>query len=103
MGYSNALVLICMFTTDAHLKSFHRKAILTARLETILMVLCQKMWLFCPKNLSEAKLKSFGLMSLIEVSRQPTIDCVDKLLLATLMGSKMEKEQTEQIYIYCTV
>jgi hypothetical protein len=43
---------------------------------------------FCPspKNLPEAKLKSFGLMSLAEeISRQPRIDSVMWLITASLM------------------
>jgi hypothetical protein len=59
---------------------------------------------FCPcltsplhkkRNLSEAKLKSFGLMTLAEISRQPNIDSVLWLLVVTLMQIYNEKEQAE--------
>lgn len=46
-----------------------------------------------PKSLSEAKLKSFGLMVLTEdLSRQPSINCVMWLLVITpmLVYTKME-------------
>lgn len=40
----------------------------------------------CPKNLLEAKLKSFRLMALVEeISRWPSIDCVTWLLLIMVM------------------
>ena len=37
------------------------------------------------KNLAEAKLESYGLTALAEIFRQPSIDCVAWILLATLM------------------
>lgn len=43
------------------------------------MILAKDVTTFCPhpKNLPEAKLKSFGLMALAEeISRLPSIDCL---------------------------
>jgi len=46
-------------------------------------------------NLPEAELKSFGL-TLAEISRQPSIECIAWLLVAILMQIYNEKEQVEQ-------
>lgn len=56
------------------------------------------MWLAfaCPKNLPETKLKSFRLMVLAEVSRQPSVDFVMWLLVVTFMQIYNEKEQVGQ-------
>lgn len=53
---------------------------------------------FCssPKNLLEAKLKSFRLTALAKISRQPSIDCVAWLLVAMLMQIYKGKEQGEE-------
>lgn len=50
---------------------------------------------FGPTNLSEAKLKSFGLIALSEISMQPGIDCVIPLLVVTLTPIQNEKEKAE--------
>jgi hypothetical protein len=51
----------------------------------------------CPKNLPEAKLKSFRLIVLAkETSRQPNVDCVMWFLMVPLMLTYYEKEQAEQ-------
>lgn len=65
------------------------RSILVAGLETIFMLLWQRMWfLFASlKSLPEAKLSSFELItSAKEISRQPSIDNVTRLLLTTLLG-----------------
>lgn len=51
----------------------------------------------CPKNLCEAKLKSFGLTALAEeISRRSGTDRVAWLLVTTFMHIYNEKEQAEQ-------
>ena len=51
----------------------------------------------CLKSLPEAKLKSFGLIVFAEeISRQPSVDCVVWLLVASLMQIFNVKEQAEQ-------
>ena len=51
----------------------------------------------CPKNLPEAKVKSFELNPLAEVSKQPSIDSsIVWLLVLTLRKIYNEKEQTKQ-------
>ena len=65
------------------------RSILVAGLETIFMLLWQRMWfLFASlKSLPEAKLSGFELItSAKEISRQPSIDNVTRLLLTTLLG-----------------
>jgi hypothetical protein len=54
-------------------------------------------------NLHEAKLKSFGLMPLAEVSKQPSIDHVLWLLIITLIPIYNKKEQAVQRATNCTV
>lgn len=55
---------------------------------------------FCSKNLPEAKLESYELTILAEeVSRQPNIDYIDWLLVATLVQIYNEKEEREQVKI----
>ena len=54
----------------------------------------------CLKGLLEAKVKSFGLISLAEeISKQPSIDSVVWLLVVTLMKIYNEKEQVGQMKI----
>lgn len=65
------------------------RSILVAGLETIFMLLWQRMWFpFASlKSLPEAKLSGFELItSAKEISRQPSIDNVTQLLLTTLLG-----------------
>lgn len=51
----------------------------------------------CPKCLSEAILKSLGLVALAEgIFKKPSIDSVERLLVFTLMEIYNEKEQAEQ-------
>ena len=51
----------------------------------------------CPKNFPEAKLKSNGLISLVEeVLRKPNIDSIAWLLVITLMQIYYEKEQVNK-------
>ena len=62
-------------------------------------ILGENVTAFCPclKSLPEAKVKSFGLISLAEeISKQPSIDFVMGLLVLTLMKIHNKKEQTEQ-------
>lgn len=59
-------------------KRFQRRVLISS-LETTLVILAKDVTTFCPhpKNLPEAKLKSFGLMALAEeISRLPSIDCL---------------------------
>ena len=51
----------------------------------------------CPKNLPEAKVKNFGLIPLTEeISKQPRIDFVVRLLLFMLIKIYNEKKQADQ-------
>ena len=51
----------------------------------------------CPKCISEAQLKSFGLIPFAkEISKQPGIDSVVWLLVVTLIEIYHEKEQAKQ-------
>lgn len=50
----------------------------------------------CPKNLLEAKLKSFGLMSAEEISGEPNTDCVTWSLEIILVQIYNEREQAGQ-------
>ena len=55
----------------------------------------------CPKNLPEAKVKSFGLIPLEEeISKQPGIDSVIWLLVITLMEIYNEKKKAVQGKIF---
>lgn len=58
-------------------------------------ILAKNITAFCPclKNLLEAKLKSFGLISLTEILRQTNIDSATWLLVITLMQACNENEQ----------
>lgn len=85
----------------AQSKKFQRGRILSAKLETILVIFGQRMCLLSAvtlKNLSKVKLKSFGLMALPEnISRQLRIEWIMWLLLIALMQvinerSKWSKE-----------
>lgn len=54
-------------------------------LKTILLIFWRKLWPFSAlvqKSLPEAKLKSFGLMTLAEISREPSIDCVCHVVIS---------------------
>lgn len=62
--------------------------ILVIALETILVIIVKNVTHFCPclSNLSEAKLKSFGSMTLaVEFRRLTSTDCVVWLLMITAM------------------
>ena len=49
------------------------------------------------EEFSEAKVKSFGLISLAEeISKQPSIDTALWILVLSLMKTYSEKEQAEQ-------
>lgn len=51
----------------------------------------------CPKNLPEIKLKSYGLMALVEeISRKSSMDSVVWFLLVTLIQIYIEKKQADQ-------
>lgn len=51
----------------------------------------------CPRNLPEVKLRSIGLISLVEeISRQPYIDSITWLLVSILTQVYGEKEQARQ-------
>ena len=51
----------------------------------------------CLKSLPEAKLKSVGLMTLAEdILKQPSIDCVIRLLVSTLTQIYNKNEQAKQ-------
>lgn len=50
----------------------------------------------CPKNLSKAKLKSFRITALPEISKQVCIDSVMWLLVIILMQINYEKENAGQ-------
>ena len=61
---------------DVSIGEFQRGRILESDLETILMIFLQRLWLlfyYCLKNLLDAKLKSFGLMTLADILIQPSI------------------------------
>lgn len=72
--------------------------ILAARLETILVVSWQRIWLPFALVLPDVNLrKSFGLMSLAEeISRQPDMNRVMWLLVITAVQIGNEKEQAGQ-------
>lgn len=69
-----------------------------ARLETILVVSWQRIWLPFALVLPDVNLrKSFGLMSLAEeISRQPDMNRVMWLLVITAVQIGNEKEQAGQ-------
>ena len=51
----------------------------------------------CPKNLPEAKVKSFGSIASVEkIIKQPSVECVLWLLVAMLIRICSEKEQAKQ-------
>lgn len=80
---------------DAQLKRFQR-TVLATELETILVIVSQRMWLLLPhpKNLPEAKLRSFGLISLAEeTSMDSLMLTLLWLLVITLMQMFNGKEE----------
>lgn len=65
-------------TVGTQFKRFQKERILVITLDHFYDILAKNMTAFCPcpKNLPEAKLKSFVLMALAEnISRQPHTDC----------------------------
>ena len=81
------------------LKKRQRQTVLAPGLETVLVKLAKNVAAFCPcsKNLLEATLKSFGLMTLAEeISRESSTDSVIQLLVITLMQIYNKMKEAEQ-------
>lgn len=80
---------------DAQLKRFQR-TVLATELETDLVIVSQRMWLLLPhpKNLPEAKLRSFGLISLAEETSMDSLKLTLLwLLVITLLQTFNGKEK----------
>jgi hypothetical protein len=93
-----------MSIMQALFKGYQRGSTVTAGVGGVCGVLTRNISAFCPcsKNMPEAKLKSFRLMALAEeISRQPKIESIPRLLVATLTidlqwkGSSRAKRNTK--------
>lgn len=100
LGSWKTILPRAMWTMEPQLKGFQRETIFANWAKDLscdslarnMATIC-----LCPKNLPEAKLKSFGLISLVEeIPRYPSIDCGMWLLVITLMLVYRKKEQVGQ-------
>lgn len=72
------VLLRAMWVMEAQLKRLQRGMVLATGLETLFVIIFSKnevAFCLCPENLPGAKLKSTGLVSLSEFSRQTNLDC----------------------------
>ena len=103
MGYPNTSMVDyngVIRTMETQQKKFHGEGILVSGLEIILVIFQQRLLVAlcpCSKNLLEATLKSFGLMTLAEeISRESSTDSVIQLLVITLMQIYNKMKEAEQ-------